>query len=149
MAVSSDTTARGDVRLARERPEPSTAHVRAPSCAAVARTTAAPAAVVPAPPKLMPRSLIRVSAMKLSEATFMAAMTPATGGELQPDSGTAPAGAMPARAAPRTLTPRLRSVLVNARAVKRGGTAWKYGLRRPVKPWLKVSALSGPTSPEV
>jgi hypothetical protein len=145
IAVSSDTTACGDVRFERDSPEPSATVVRIPISAAVWRTTAAPALVVPPAPKPAPSALISVSAMKLSDGTFIEATRFSMPGELSPASGTAAAGATPARAARRTVTPRRRSAAVKALAAKAGGLAWNSGRRRPVKPRLNVSALSGPT----
>ena len=145
MAVSSDTTAFGDVRFQRDSPEPSTTVVRMPSWAALERTTAAPALVVPPVPNSAPMALISVSAMKLSDGRFIEAIRFSMPGELRLVSATAVAGATPARALRRTITPRRLSAAVNALAANFGGLAWNSGRRRPVKPRLKVSALSGPT----
>jgi hypothetical protein len=135
--------------LARESPEPSATVVRIPNRAAVSRTTSAPALVLPPTPKRAPSALISVSAMKLSDGTFMEATMFCSAGEPRPASATAVAGAAPARAPRRTVTPRRRSALVNAWAANLAGLAWNSGRRRPVKPRLKVSALSGPTQIEV
>ncbi len=51
----------------RVRPEPSTAWIAEPWLRAKRSTTSVPAAVVPAPPKRAPSSLISVSAKKLLE----------------------------------------------------------------------------------
>ncbi len=122
------------------------ARVRTPSPAIVLRTTLAPTAVVPRPPNVAPSDLISVSAMKLSDGTFIEAIRREIVGEPTIASWTTAGGATPARAPRRTATPRRRSAAVNALAANRGGLVWKTGRRRPVKPRLKVSALSGPTS---
>ena len=106
------------------------------------RITRAPTAVVPRPPNVAPSDLISVSAMKLSDGMFMSAISRAISGEPPMDSCGTPCGATPTRAPRRTATPRLRSAAVNALAAVSGGFAWN---RRPVRPRLKVSALSGPT----
>ena len=62
MPSSRSTTSRGLERLERVRPEPSTALTAEPWARAKSSTTPAPAAVVPAPPKRAPSSLISISA---------------------------------------------------------------------------------------
>jgi len=60
---STVTTCRGDVESERDRPEPSFSRGEIPNLlSSSARTTAAPAAVVPAPPSRAPMSLSSVSA---------------------------------------------------------------------------------------
>jgi hypothetical protein len=61
--LSTATTCRGLVESARESPEPSTSWGAMPNLlASSARTTAAPAAVVPAPPKRAPSPFSSISA---------------------------------------------------------------------------------------
>ena len=98
-----------------------------------------------------PSALISVSAMKLSDGRFIGRRARAIGGEAHSrerrhrrsgvSAGAGRAGDLHARGA--------RAPSSNAWAAKRGGLAWKYGRRLPVRPWLKASALSGPTSLEV
>ena len=144
MALSSETTARGEVRLERERPEPSTALVRAPSLAR--RCCARPARRRPsyrAPPNVAPRDLISVSAMKLSDGTFIEATIRAIVGEpVMASCGDLGGRDADARAAPdahAAAAQRLRERL------RRGQR--RVGLERggAVRLRLKVSALSGPT----
>ena len=63
MLLSSCTTSRGLVRLARESPEPSTIVGLMPKASTASLTTAPPASVEPAPPNCEPRPLISISAM--------------------------------------------------------------------------------------
>ena len=146
MWSSSRTTWRGVVRLPRERPEPSTTRGRRPKPAIVLRTTTLPALLEPAVPNSEPRPLISVSALKLSEGTLVTRASSAMVGELCSASDSAAAGVRPIFGPAPTVTPRRRSALSNSRAAKRAGLFWKHGRRRPERPRLKVSALSGPTS---
>ena len=67
-------------------------------------------------------------------------------GELCSASVSAAGGVRPIVGLAPLVTPRRRSAFSNSRAAKRAGFLWKYGRRRPERPRLKVSALSGPTS---
>ena len=100
---------------------------------------------MPPAPKRAPSALISVSAMKLSDGTFIEATRFSIAGEALVRQRDGARGVAPARALRRTVTPRRLSAAVNALAANSGGLAWNSGRRRPVKPRLKVSALSGPT----
>ncbi len=78
--------------------------------------TAAPAAVVPAPPKRAPRSLSSVSAKKLSEGGSISPSSWATVGDGAVASWTAPGGVLAAPLAPRMLTPSALSAWRSLRA---------------------------------
>ena len=102
------------------------------------------------PPKRAPSALISVSAKKLSDGHVH------RGDEALRSSARAPAsvdGARRRRAAPRAAAQPSRrggaAPRANALAANSGGLAWNSGRRRPVKPRLKVRALSGPTQPEL
>ena len=123
--LSMPTTSRGDVRSWRESPEPSTMRGATPNAASSARTTAAPAAVLPAPPKRAPRALISISDMKLSDGRFCSRSRSASGADSHALSGTAFAGVRPAPPVARTDTPRARSAVAKLRAANRAGVAWK------------------------
>src|SRR4029077_7548239 len=78
--------------------------------------TAAPAAVVPAPAKRAPRSLVSVSAKKLSEGGSIRPSSCVTVGEDTWASGAAPDGGLAAPLTPRTLTPLAFSAAHSLRA---------------------------------
>ncbi len=59
------------------------------------RTTAAPAAVVPAPPKLAPIPLSSISAKKLSDGVFVSLISQLTRGEWTTASCCADGGVTP------------------------------------------------------
>ena len=68
-----------------------------PNVAAIwARTTAAPAAVVPPLPKRAPMSLSSISAKKLSEGVLVSEMSVAIDGDATVASGATVAGVWPA-----------------------------------------------------
>ena len=82
--------------------------------AIVARTTAAPAAVVPPAPKRAPMSLSSVSAKKLSDGVFVSAIKVAILGERTLASIWAPGGAVPAcTRLVESLTPAALSAAAN------------------------------------
>jgi len=68
------------------------------------RTTAAPALVVPAPPKRAPRSLTSVSAKKLSDGGNVSPSNPLIVGDWTAASWVAPAGVAAAPEDPPTVT---------------------------------------------
>ena len=82
----------------------------------------------------------------MSDGWFIWRTIADSGGDAHSDSGVMPVAASPERALPRIFTPSFSSAFSNACAAKRAGLDWKYGLDWPVRPWLKDSALSGPTS---
>ena len=148
-SCSSVTTSLGVVRSERERPEPSTIRGAIPSVPSSSVATSAPAAVLPAPPKRAPTTLISVSAMKLSDGWFICRSRSASAAERQAPTGTAASAVRPRRAPRSTSTPRWRSCLVKNVAAKLAGRFWKYGALRPVRPRLNVSAESGPPTSEL
>ena len=83
---------RGLVRSERDRPEPSLSWGWTPKLAISDRTTAAPAAVVPAPPKLAPSPLSSISAKKLSDGVLVSLISVAIRGEWTTASCCAEAG---------------------------------------------------------
>jgi hypothetical protein len=143
MWSSSVTTSRGVVALPRERPEPSTTVGLRPKPAIVRRTTTAPALVLPPAPNSAPSTLISVSAAKLSEVRLVLRASSAIVGERCSASFSAALGVRPIRGPPPVLTPRRRSARSSTRAAKRAGLDWRRGRTVPVRPRLKVSALSG------
>ncbi len=75
-----------------------------PNVASCSRTTAAPALVVPAPPKCAPRPFSSISASKLSDGTFVWRTISLIGGESTPAISCASGGAVPAPLRPSTPT---------------------------------------------
>jgi hypothetical protein len=118
---NSATTSRGEVRLERDRPEPSVIRGAMPSSSSSSRMTAAPAAVLPRSPNCAPSTLMSISAMKLSDGWFISRSSSAAGWERQAPTATASFGVRPRRARRSMSTPSPRSCLVNARAAKFAG----------------------------
>ena len=96
MSLSSVTTWAGVVRSDRDSPEPSLSWGWMPKLeASWARMTAAPAAVVPPLPKRAPRSLVSISAKKLSDGVLVSEISVAIRGEPAEASVWAAAGSAP------------------------------------------------------
>jgi hypothetical protein len=124
--------------LARDSPEPSTTCGCTPNSESCWRTTAAPAAVVPAPPNVAPSALSSISASKLSDGTFVRRARSRIGGESTPLTSPASTGVVPTPVGPSTRTPALRKALASRRAASCAGDPSRE------KPRATASPLSTP-----
>ena len=101
-------------------------------------TTAAPAAVVPAPPKRAPRPLSSVSAKKLSEGRLVSRAIVAMSGESTRASSVAPG----------TVATKTRAEYFDANPVARKAMVERVPLRRFGEPGEVAAAVRYLASPE-
>ncbi len=91
---------------------------------------------MPAPPKLTPRSLVSISAKKLSDGVFVSRSSVAIRGEWTEVNDRAPTGVVPALIGVCLGTPTwaARSAATNCWAANSAGCAWNVDSLIVVKP---------------